>query len=108
MTAIDADRVRSLLLEQQSDLRRQIEELDIAGGGGSDFDENFADSGQVAAELGENVTLFNQIRDHLAEIDLALERLDGGTYGVCEVCGEPIAGPRLEALPATRYCIDHA
>ena len=38
----------------------------------------------------------------------AITRLDEGTYGTCEVCGQPIAPARLEAMPATRYCINHA
>lgn len=108
MTAIDPDRVRTLLLDLQLDLQRQVEDLDLVGGGGPGFDENFADSGQVAAEQGESVALANSIREHLDEVDLALQRLDEGAYGFCEVCGREIATPRLEALPATRYCIDHA
>lgn len=108
MAAIDVDRFRTQLLELRADLQRQIADLDPAGTAGPDFDENFADSAQVTAELGENVALVNQIRDHLVDVDSALERLDTGEYGVCEVCGNAIAVPRLEALPATRFCIDHA
>lgn len=108
MTTIDDDRVRTLLIDLRADLRRQVSDLDHADGDAPDFDENFADSGQVAAEMGESVALANQIREHLDEVDLALTRLDEGTYGSCEVCGKAIAAPRLEALPATRYCIDHA
>jgi DnaK suppressor protein len=37
----------------------------------------------------------------------ALARLDAGTYGTCERCGEPIGAERLEAVPATRFCVDH-
>ena len=38
----------------------------------------------------------------------ALARIDAGTYGTCEVCEQPVAAARLEAMPSTRYCIDHA
>lgn len=72
------------------------------------YDGNFADSGQVAAELGENQVAIAAAREQLDEIEAALERLDAGTYGTCETCGKPIADARLEAIPATRYCIDHA
>lgn len=108
MAAIDVDRFRTQLVELRDDLQRQIADLDPAGGSGPDFDENFADSGQVAAEVGESVALANRIREHLAEVDAAVERLDNDEFGVCEVCGKAIAVPRLEAIPATRYCIDHA
>ena len=72
------------------------------------YDENFADSGQVAAEQGENKALLNQLNEQLAEVARALAKMDDGTYGQCERCGEPISEARLEAMPATRYCINHA
>ena len=65
------------------------------------FDDNFADSGQVAAEQGENKVLaVNQLRGELDEVERALAKLDDGTYGKCETCGEAIAEARLEAIPA--------
>jgi DnaK suppressor protein len=72
------------------------------------YDENFADSGQVAAEQGENKALVNQFRRELQETQRALDKFDEGTYGACERCGQPIGEARLEAMPATRYCIQHA
>ena len=62
----------------------------------------------MAAEQGENKVLASQLRSELDEVERALAKLDDGTYGKCETCGEPIAEPRLEAMPATRYCIQHA
>ncbi|NPA53086.1 MAG: TraR/DksA family transcriptional regulator [Aquificae bacterium] len=44
----------------------------------------------------------------LREIDKALERMRDGTYGLCEVCGNPIEEKRLRALPWTTLCIKHA
>jgi DnaK suppressor protein len=41
----------------------------------------------------------------LKEIDRALERVAGGTYGVCEGCGEEISAARLKAIPWARYCL---
>lgn len=90
-------------------LREQISTLDAgAGEKALSYDENFADSGQVAAEQGENKALLNQLREQLDDINTALKKFDDGTYGVCETCGHPIAEARLEAMPATRYCINHA
>ena len=42
----------------------------------------------------------------LQAIDAALQRIEDGTYGICQSCGEPIAPERLEALPWTTRCID--
>ncbi len=63
---------------------------------------------QVAAEMGENRVLYDQLRRDLDDIDKALERMDEGTYGTCEVCGKDIGEARLEIMPSTRVCIDHA
>ncbi len=42
----------------------------------------------------------------LDDVELALRKLDEGSYGVCEVCGEPIGAARLSAIPWARFCID--
>src|SRR5207302_3323720 len=70
-----------------------------------DFDEGFADSGQVTAERGEVQALAGTLRENLQDIDAALGKMDQGTYGLCESCGRPISDARLEAMPAARLCI---
>jgi RNA polymerase-binding transcription factor DksA len=99
--------LRASLEEERDQLRTQLRALG-AGGAGLDFDENFADSGQVAAEQGESRVLAASLADQLTDVERALAKLEDGTYGKCEVCGDPIAEPRLEAMPATRFCIKHA
>lgn len=99
--------LRGHLEDERTRLRAQIAALD-SGEGSLSYDENFADSGQVAAEMGENLALFNQLNEQLDEVEHALAKVDEGTYGTCERCGEPIGEARLEAMPATRYCIQHA
>jgi RNA polymerase-binding transcription factor DksA len=94
-------------LEAESErIRAQIEGL--GGDGAPSYDEGFADSGQVAAEQGETQAMLNQLREQLHETEHALAKFDDDSYGVCERCGSPIAEPRLEAMPSTRYCIEHA
>jgi DnaK suppressor protein len=44
----------------------------------------------------------------IKEIDAALQRIDDGTYGICEGSGKPIPRKRLEVLPWTRYCVEYA
>ena len=95
-------------LEEEADLlRSKVQELDAKGDDLS-YDEGFADSAQVAAERGENRVLYDQLRRELDDIEHALARMDDGTYGTCEVCGGQISDARLEMLPSTRFCIDHA
>lgn len=100
--------LRADLEAERGDLARRLTELTADGSAAPDFDENFADSAQVAAELGENMSLAVALRDQLADIEGALQRLDDGTYGLCSVCGKEISPARLEAMPATPFCIDHA
>jgi DnaK suppressor protein len=99
----------ALLREEQAGLRAQLTELGFADqGSGLNYDSNFADSSQVTAERGEAERLASELREALDEVDGALLRVEGGTYGTCEVCGKPIGAARLEAMPATRFCIEHA
>ena len=100
--------LRAQLDDERARLREQITSLRAGSDDAPAYDENFADSGQVAAEQGENQALLNQFQDQLEDVDHALAKFDEGTFGLCEVCGKPIADARLEAMPATRFCIDHA
>jgi RNA polymerase-binding transcription factor DksA len=95
--------VRGPLEQERAHLSEQLAAIE-----GTDFDENFADSGQVAAEQGEAMTLAGSLKDQLDDVEGALAKLDEGTYGRCEVCEQPIGDARLEAMPAARFCIDHA
>ena len=103
-----ADRRRDQLEGERALLAGQVAGLEPGSGKGDEFDEGFADSGQVAAEQGENKVLAGRLRTELDDVERALAKLDEGTYGTCETCGEAISEPRLEAMPATRFCITHA
>ena len=96
----------ALLREEQAGLQAQLKELGFADeGSGLNYDSNFADSSQVTAERGEAERLATELREALEEVEAALQRLQTGTYGNCEVCGKPIGPARLEAKPAARRCI---
>ncbi len=99
---------RQLLEGERHQLQSELAELGFGGGEGLDYDPNFADSSQVTAERGEAEVLAGQLRDKLDEVADALGRLEDGSYGRCQVCGNPIEPARLEAMPATRFCIKHA
>ena len=70
-----------------------------------EFDEGFADSGQVTAERGEVDALAGSLTENLNDVNDALAKLDAGTYGICEDCNASITPDRLEAVPQARYCI---
>jgi RNA polymerase-binding transcription factor DksA len=100
---------RHLLELEQAQLEAELSELGFDHGKtGLDYDANFADTSQVTAERGEAEALAGKLKDTLEEVHTAIVRLDQGTYGTCEACGVAIAPARLEAMPASRFCIDHA
>jgi len=71
-------------------------------------DEHDPEGPTIAYERAQVDALIQQAVRHLEEIDAAVARVRTGTYGVCEVCGEPIPEGRLVARPTTRTCIAHA
>lgn len=73
-----------------------------------DVDDNFADSAAATAERSQTLAFIDSARERLAEVEAALRNMDEGTYGICEVCGRPIAEARLEARPLSVRCVECA
>lgn len=69
------------------------------------FDDDAADSGAATSERERAQSLAMNARRILQQIEDALGRMDEGTYGICERCGKPIEGERLEALPYATLCL---
>jgi RNA polymerase-binding transcription factor DksA len=67
---------------------------------------HMADDGSMVFEAERLATVSDDMREMLANIDAALERIEDGTYGVCLACGKPIAEERLDAFPYVAYCIE--
>jgi RNA polymerase-binding transcription factor DksA len=57
-------------------------------------------------EPGPDLSILDDLEVELRDVEHALHRLEEGTYGVCEVCGEQIGDARLEANPVARICRD--
>ena len=66
---------------------------------------HIAEDGASVAEAERIVTVTEDLQDILAQVDAALERMNEGTYGVCQRCGQKIGEERLEAFPYVAYCI---
>lgn len=73
----------------------------------SAYDNHPADLGTELFERERDAALDARFAERREEIEAALARMEDGTYGLCEISGEPIGYARLEALPATRYAIGH-
>ena len=64
------------------------------------------DRASAEAELNFDLRVRDRERKLRSKVEEALERIEDGTFGICEVCGEPIEMKRLEARPVTTLCID--
>ena len=111
---IDLDKQKAALLAEKELLEQQLAEVavpDKQNPGGyaakePDMgDENGSDFNDVADELeefGNNNAITNDLEIRMKNVVDALEKIENGTYGICEVSGEPIEEDRLEALPSAR------
>jgi RNA polymerase-binding protein DksA len=107
------DELRELREDLQADvtrLRTEIEaaESDLADllrdpGDGAGDDQ--ADAGTKAFEREHEMALANNSRDMLLQAERALQRIDDGTYGICESCGNPIGKARLQVFPRATLCV---
>ena len=97
---------RRMLTDKVDELNRECGKA-MAGMAGEK--ENLADPNDRASEESEWTVEFRireRERNLVLKIREAIKRIDEGTFGVCEECGEPISLQRLKARPVTTYCID--
>src|SRR3954454_3864198 len=99
MSDVAAAGPRAALTAERERVSNELETIGIDSGTN---ESGFADSGQVTAERGEGDALVGSLRDPLRGREDALTKIDAGTYGTCDQCGQPIGDARLEAMPAAR------
>jgi RNA polymerase-binding transcription factor DksA len=100
----ERDEVRARLATLTSDL----EALFAASADSNADDEHDPEGQTIAYERSQLAALVQGAQDHLAGVEAGLARLAEGSYGICEVCHQPIPAARLEARPTARTCIQHA
>jgi len=96
---------RARTIERIASLQRTFDEIVDAADGVATDDEHDPEGHTIAWERQQTAALLDAARARLAELDLAIRRIEGGDYGRCEVCGARIAEERLEAVPTTRTCV---
>ncbi len=107
-------KIRTQLEGERTDLQRQLVELEGQSFEGSQseltgevgLDEDFADAGTATFDRERDLSIRNNIRDLIDQINRAIARIDEGSYGTCERCGQPIDASRLKALPHASLCLD--
>lgn len=103
---IDIEHFKAKLEQEKRELEQAIAGLTSAGKNESEveFNDEVADRLEDQEEREEEELSLGQ---ELKEVKAALEKIAKGTYGLCEVSGEPIEADRLEANPAARICKQH-
>lgn len=117
LTSAEIEGYRQLLLEKWAQLLGDVNHIEEealrksrldAAGDLSSMPIHMADLGTDNFEQEFALGLMDSERKILTEIRAALQRIDQGTFGICEGTGKPIAKARLNAKPWAKYCIDYA
>ena len=107
----DFDVLRSRLEQERKQLTEELEQI---GADNRFADEHrdgalFGKTGEASAETTEmrkRLAFKHQLSESLAEVENCLHKLDDGTYGLCDNCGQRINRARLEALPQANLCLN--
>ena len=108
------DRLKSRLLEERDRLRAQADDFAAEAeqlarereGGDTQFDEESGEGDTVNVERERDLLLSASARQEVEDIELALNRMKRGTYGVCRYAGRRLPVERLEVRPWADVCVD--
>ena len=112
---IDTDHFRVQLLKERERVQTAIKHLQTDHPGTIDdeveevtgsSDNHLAETASATLNREIDYTLEENSERLLSAIDAALQRIEDGTYGICQGCGKPIGAERLDALPYTTQCIE--
>lgn len=107
MTDKKLAKYKEMLIEKRQRLMElHSQEHSSLMGGDSLHIDHMADSGSDTYEKNLAADLMESELSAIADIDIALERIEEGSFGACQACGEVIGEKRLMARPASSYCID--
>ncbi|MBI2123176.1 MAG: TraR/DksA C4-type zinc finger protein [Armatimonadetes bacterium] len=113
-TKRELDEFRKMLQEERERLTEELEAMeehtpeieeqvgmDVGGG----YDEDLADVASSTFEREKGLALESSVQAMLTQVEEALGRIEEGTYGICQRCGDPIDAARLRVLPYATLCI---
>ena len=108
---MDEDRARALLQQERAKVQRLLggaDAVDRADREAVDQDAGSSDAAELLANQGTDDALTAELRDRLATLDRAEQRLSEGTFGRSIRSGQPIPDDRLEADPAAELTVEEA
>lgn len=104
----ELEEISKILLNMKKEIFKDIDQ-EIKEGSEKDSTEYKGDNYDIAASERDrelSYMLGDRERKKIKEIDIALEKIKDGSYGICDECGEPISKRRLELIPYTSLCIN--
>lgn len=111
----ELDKFRSALEEERERIKKSlkrhqasVKKVEEDGGERAAHSNHVADQGTDEFSYEQLLNLVKSESRYLYRVEEALQRIDEGSYGKCELCGNDIGKARLEALPYTRMCIECA
>jgi DnaK suppressor protein len=110
------DRFRTRLDEERGRLAKMLRDIEVEReevrltetSSDRSPDPNTAEGGSLAFEMEKELSLWQNTKDILTNVEEAIERIDEGKYGLCDECGAAIPVARLDALPYTKLCVSCA
>lgn len=102
--------VAEILRAKKTEIEQQMSGLEAPpeDPGSIDFGKRVGEGTSMAVDRLSQVAAHDKLQLTLVDVDRALEKLEDGTYGTCDVCGNPIGDERLEALPWAGLCVEDA
>jgi DnaK suppressor protein len=111
---LDIDHFRTLLIEERKRLQDELEQvrnrstdmdnaLPEEGEGG---DEDTADLASAMMDKEMDLSVEDELEDLLNQVDRAFQKIEEGTYGICDVSGNPIPKSRLELIPFATLTVE--
>lgn len=111
----EMQKFRQMLLAEKARLEAEMEEIESRTSRGADaeratelssYDDHPADLASETFEREKDLAIGESVQSLLDQVHTAMEKLDRGTYGVCDACGRPIKRARLQALPFATLCVE--
>jgi DnaK suppressor protein len=99
-------RARAERIEEADALKAEADQMALdAEPGDTQFDDESGEGSTTAVDRERDLALSAQARAEVVEIDVALDKIDEGRYGICDKCGKSIPKARLDVIPWAALCV---
>lgn len=97
------EKFKNKLEEVKADLEKEVSQLKTVPDFGDDIDSMEEEADESAA-YGDQLASAESFKERVADINLALAKIEKGEYGICEECGNEISAEVLEVNPESKLC----